>query len=221
MKFTKFIPVALALTLASPAFAVDDPAVLSAQSNLSIPVNHYVVITKDAETPTTTATFNSTYDQMTLADSLGVTFHVLTNKAENDVVTFTATCPTVESATNNALGGAIDNMKIAFAKSDRSGTQAGVTNALTSPAAGSNANVIAFTLTPTLTIDDTSGATAISTKSLSGAGVAQYTLPTSGVYNFKYATGQEAITQTFSTHDTYGTYQATLTMTHDTLDALP
>ena len=38
-----------------------------------------------------------------------------------------------------------------------------------------------------------------------------------GVYDFKYDLIQDATTGTFSTHDSYGTYKATLTLTDTNL----
>lgn len=218
MKFTKFIPVALALTMVAPAFAAEDAAKLSEQSLMSITVPHYVYISKEDETASVNATFNSTYDEIYLSDNLNVKFKVLTNKASNDTVQFTATC-NAGGVQVTALGGTKDAMILAFTKNDGSATAAAVTNALGDGSAkGSNPNTIAFAMTPTPGKDASSGATDVTVYSMD-AGVVTYTMPTAGVYTWNYEVGDEAKANTFSTHDTYGTYQATLTMTHAALDS--
>ena len=215
MKFTKFIPVALALTMVAPAFAAD-AAKLSDFSEMVITVPDYVYIEKEAgAVEAANASFDKTYSTITLDAAMNATFGVVTNKATADQVTFTGRC-TENGAEVNALGGTIDAMKLVFSKEGTATPAGSVAAALAGSDVTASKNAIAFALTPTLTIVADSGATAISEKTLS-EGVANYTLPTAGKYKFLYTLGTTQEANTFSTHDTAGTYKAKITMTHAAL----
>lgn len=73
-----------------------------------------------------------------------------------------------------------------------------------------NPNAIAFAITPTITPDTESGAED-PTKTFE-SNKAKYVIK-NGKYKMQYAIGTSALANTFSTHDTDGTYQATLTLT--------
>ena len=217
MKFTKFIPVALALTMAIPAFAEPVASKLSDFSEMTITVPNFVYIEKaDGAVETATASFDKTYSNITLSQAMNATFTVVTNKASADTVTFTGTC-IENNAEVNALGGTIDAMKLVFSKEGTETPAGSVAAALAGSDATASKNAIAFALTPTLTIQSDSGATAVSEKSLTNAGLATYTLPTAGKYNFLYTLGTTQEGASFSTHDTAGTYKAKITMTHAAL----
>ena len=216
MKFAKFIPVALALTLACPAFA--SPAT-QAQSDQSITVPTFFNISVSSTHESTGATFNDTYTTITLGDALDATFHVITN-VPTDKVYLTAYAKENGVATTKALGGASDatSLKIVFTNdSVTNGSPTGaIADCLGTPSIENNADAIAFVLTPTVTNDADSGMSAAPTGALA-SNVVTYTFTKAGEVDFKYVMGTSAIGNTFSTHDTAGTYKATLKMSHSAL----
>ena len=166
MKFTKFIPVALMLTLAIPAYAADPAPTASetAQSDMVITVPNFINITKKAGgLETATASFDATYSNITLDGAMNATFNVVTNKPGDNVY---LSAEAVEAGVVNkkALGGdSATALKIVFTRegSGEEGANSGaVANALGSATIADNMNAIAFAITPTLTPDTTSGAVA-------------------------------------------------------------
>ena len=215
MKFTKFIPLVCAIALATvPAFADPTDSATSAQQ---ITVAPFINITKKAgAVETTTSSFNDTYTSITLANALSATFNVITN-VPTDVVYLTATAKE-DGGSVKCLGGAADasSLKIVFTNdSVADGSPSGaITNALgNSPVLATNADAIAFVLTPVVTADADSGMSVAPTGALA-SNVVTYTFTKAGKCDFAYTMGTSAIANTFDTHDTAGTYKATLSMTH-------
>jgi len=212
MKFTKFIPVALALTLACPAFAAASD---SATSEQQITVPTFINITKKAgAVESTSATFDDTYEHITLDDALTVTFNVITN-VPTDKVYLTAYAKEA-SAQVKCLGGAsADALKIVFTNdSVATGAPSGaISNCLGSPVLATNADAIAFELTPVITAIAESGMSAPPTGAIA-SNVVTYTFSKAGSCDFQYTSDTGAVANTFDTHDTAGTYKATLQMTH-------
>ena len=215
MKFTKFIPLVLALTLAVPAFAA---ATDQATSEQTITVPEFINITKKAgAVETAQASFSDTYDAITLDNALSVTFNVITNKP-TDKVYLTATAKE-DGGQVKCLGGEVNALKIVFTNdSVANGSPSGaITNALgNSPTLATNADAIAFTLTPVVTNDPDSGMSAAPEGAIA-SNVVTYTFSKAGKCDFAYTSGTTAIGNTFDTHDTAGTYKATLTMSHSSL----
>ena len=216
MKFTKFIPVALALTLAAPAFSAP---LTEAQSVQSITVSPFFNIAYTSTKETTSATFNDSYNVITLGDSLNASFHVITN-VPTDKVYLTAYAKEDGNALTKALGGAPDasSLKIVFTNdSVTNGAPAGaIADCLGSPTIAGNPDAIAFTLTPTVTADSDSGMSAAPTGALA-SNVVTYSFTKAGEVDFLYTMGTSALSNTFSTHDTAGTYKATIKMSHAAL----
>jgi len=211
MKFTKFIPLVCALALACPAFA--DPSD-SATSEQQITVDEFINITKKTgAVESADASFNDTYTTITLDNALSVTFNVITN-VPTDVVYLTATAKQ-NSAQTKCLGGTTDALKIVFTNdSTPTGAPTGaISNCLDGPVLATNPDAIAFNLTPVITADSDSGMTVAPTANLS-SNVVTYTFSKAGKCDFQYTMAQSAIPNTFDTHDTAGTYKATLSMTH-------
>lgn len=212
MKFTKFIPLALALALTVPAYA--DPSD-SAVSNQEITLSSFINITKMADpVETTTSSYDDTYTTLTLAKNLNVGFHVITN-VPTDVVYLKATAKEA-GAQVKCLGGTAPALKIVFTNdSVASGSPDGaIANALGAEATkAGNADAIAFALTSTVTNSTESGMSAAPTPSWE-SGVLKYTFSKAGVCDFVYNMAKTAEANTFSTHDTAGTYKAYITMSH-------
>jgi len=215
MKFTKFIPLALAMALVSPAFAA---ATETASSEMVITVPSFINITKSSSVEAASATFDDTYENITLGTAMNATFHVVTN-VPTDHVYLTAEAYE-DGGLVKCLGGTVDALKIVFTNRGTAGTgttgspSGAITNALAvSPVLATNADAIAFTLTPVITNDADSGMSAAPTGVLT-SGVVNYTFTKAGNCDFQYTVGTTQVANTFDTHDTAGKYQATLTMSH-------
>ena len=215
MKKFKLLPIALALLMLSPAAFAD--AKNSATSNLSITVPPFINITEDAgAVKTSSATFDDTYENITLTPAMNVAYTVITNH-NGEKVRLRAS-GLVDGGTSNAcLCGTEDALQLVFTNNTHKPDSSAVLNingvdskgAASTTAVASNANAIAFSLTPTLTPNAASGATA-STPSLTDNNL-DYVLK-NGKYGLSLTVGTSAIPATFSTHDEDGTYVATLTL---------
>ena len=209
-KIVKLLPAALALMLISPAFAVPSD---SAESTMNITVAPFINIKKLSEVNSAQAQFDDEYSTLTTDKALGANFQVINNEV-GKVVYLTATCPSSDG-TSKALYGEDDKkLNIVFSNSTKP-TEVHtrhVTNITigSATAKGDNPNCFALSLTPTIEPDSSSGAETPSA-TLEQSSV-KYTLK-NGIYAMNYAVGQKALANTFSTHDTNGTYQATLTLT--------
>lgn len=210
-KFTKFLPIAMALMLISPAFAATSE---SAQSTMTLTVPEFINITKGSCVETATASFNDEYTTINLDNAMSGVYTVITNKP-GDKVKISATALADGSETPALFGSDADNLKLVLTNigsGKHAAKASAITNCKTGAAIDQNANAICFKLTPVITPDATSGAKAplSSTMGDDDYGVT-YTID-NGKYDFTYTLGQTAESKTFSTHDTDGTYKATLTL---------
>lgn len=211
-KFTKFLPVLLALMLACPVFA---DAKNNAQSTMTLTVPPFINITKDDNCiETANATFNDTYTTINLDNAMSGLYTVITNKP-GDKVKISATALADGTETPALFGTDDKNLKLVLTNIGTGKNQAkatAISNCKTGPAIADNANAICFSITPTVTPDVASGAKAPLTAVMGddGYGVT-YTID-NGKYGFSYVLAQTAEANTFSTHDTNGTYKATLTL---------
>jgi len=208
-KLTKLLPVALALMLAAPAFA--DPS-NNAQSDMSLTVAPFINITKESAVETANAQFNDQYTTLTTDTTLGATFKVI-NNVPDKVIYLRATCPSAGGDQKALYGSAANKINIVFTNSSRTADtpSTAVTNITSGAAAvADNPNAIAFAITPTITPDSSSGATSPAAEVINQN--VKYTI-SNGIFSMSYALGTEALANTFSTHDTDGTYKATLLLT--------
>lgn len=209
-KIVKLLPAALALMLISPAFAVPSD---SAESTMNITVAPFINIKKLSEVNSAQAQFDDEYSTLTTDKALGANFQVINNEV-GKVVYLTATCPSSDGPSKALYGEDDKKLNIVFSNSTKpSEVQTSHVTNITSGSAtakGDNPNCFALSLTPTIEPDSSSGAETPSA-TLEQSSV-KYTLK-NGIYAMNYAVGQKALANTFSTHDTNGTYQATLTLT--------
>lgn len=211
-KLTKLLPAALALMLMSTA-AYAAPSD-EATSTLQITVPEFINITKDgSSTETTSATFDDNYSTITLSPSLNAIFNVINNQPGREIY-LSATAPTSGGGGSTAAlyGESADAMKIVFTNSTRQPADTSVTNITSGSGTAykENPDAIAFAITPTITPDTESGAEEPQKEFSSNK--AKYTIK-NGKYKMQYTIGTTAEANTFSTHDTDGTYQATMTLT--------
>ena len=212
MKFTKLLPAALALMLlGSAAYAATD----NASSQLQITVPEFINITKESgSVETTSATFDDSYTTITLSPTLNATFKVINNQPDR-MVYLKGTAPTSGSGEVNALYGTDEQqMKLVFTNITHQAEEAAVTNitSASGTAFADNANAIAFAISSSANFAPDSSSGAQDVTGTFSDNTASYQI-SNGIYNPVYTIGTTAEANTFSTHDTNGTYQATLTLT--------
>ena len=208
-KIVKLLPVALALMIAVPAFA-EDTASESATSTLNLTVDKFINIThSDSSVETANATFNPSYTTITTDKA----FHVINNDPTRKIY-LSATAPTSGGQTpalfaSDAAGA---GLSIVLTNSSRQPAASAVTNITgrSGVAKASNPDAIGFTITPTIAPKDGTGA---EEPTVSYADNKVTYAIKNGEYDMSYALNTTAIGETFSTHDTDGTYQATVTLT--------
>lgn len=207
MKIHKLLPIAVALMMVSPAFASTSS---SQSSTLELTVPKFINITKDSTSvDSATASYNDDYTALTLDKSITQKFKIITNNPD-EKVKLTATA--LEGGSDvNALYGTATAPVLVFTNTG-SDARAAKSGAIAKAAAGDktadSANAIAFALTPTITPDTTSGAkTPTATKNDEDI---TYELTANGIYSFQYVSAKTATG--FSTHDTDGTYKATIVL---------
>lgn len=210
-KITKFLPLAMALLLVRPAMAADVQS--SDVSTMQLNVPEFINIQKNATSiESASASFDPEYTEITLDKSMSGIFTVITNKP-GDKVKLTATASAGGIQTPALFGEDGSNLKLVLTnigEGKYAAEASAITNCKTSPAVADNANAICFNLTPTITPDGASGAVAPLSVTQDDTGIT-YTID-NGKYGFSYVLGTEAVANTFSTHDTHGTYKATLTL---------
>lgn len=220
--FTKFLPIALAMVFAATgsAFAAYTPGTTASQADYSITVPSYLNIIKTSglKESSNVTNFSADYTQINLDTQMKASFTVYNNTPDTHIYLRGST----ESATGTvaALGvptDDTDNLWLVFANSERKPAASAITSALAESGAdvSANSNCIAFGVTATLGTVSGTAATAVADAEPGidgGAKKVDYTLQNGG-YTFDYAFDQTAKTGTFSTHDTNGTYKATLYLT--------
>ena len=213
MKFTKFIPMAMAVAFAvTPAFAANTDTV---ETTLQLTNPEYFNITElpgAVKTATGTIAENAETGVISLSYTtpMSVTYRVVNNMKDK---TFYVKAKAQGAGECNAFGGtAVNAMKLVFANTS-SGlvpTDAAIGNAAgASPAVESNANAIAFTFTPGAIVK-TQGS--IADPTLNGKTELQY-VAQPGTFELPYTLGTAPVSGTFSSHDGAGTYQAVITVT--------
>lgn len=211
-KFTKFLPIAMALMLISPAFAATSN---NAQSTMTLTVPPFINITKNADSKeTATASFDDTYTTINLDQAMSGLYTVITNKP-GDKVKISATALADGTETPALFGSDADNLKLVLTNigtGKNAAKASAITNCKTGAAFDQNANAICFKLTPVITPDATSGAKAPLSTTMGDDDFGVTYVIDNGKYDFSYTLGQTAEAKTFSTHDTNGTYKATLTL---------
>ena len=215
MKFTKFIPLALALTLAVPSFAA---TATSLSDEMSFGIGNFFNMTRNAGTHTATTTVDEAYSTLTLT-AMNAGYHVITNKL-SDAVQFSAKCTTSTGTAEALYADSADPtlLRIVFTNDSNLPLTAAVTNITTNTSVDKtqNAEAIAIAVTPTAKKKaNTSPTDTDPVAAMDGANAVKYTF-NNGEYDFTYNFGTTAVANTFSTHDSVGTYKATLTLTQVT-----
>lgn len=230
MKMKKFLLLAAATMLISPAFAEDlapgDTGTQQPTDNATLTLTLPAFIDIKTQTTTTnggTITFENDYSNLLMQNQISAKWQVITNKATttttgdggasvevaDDAVLLTAKAGTTGY---NALGASSDSaFYIVFANTSKAPDQQSVESARTLGASTNNPNAFAVKVTPSIVAVADTGAT-LPTPDYTNKEQVKYPL-TNGIYTMTYTFEKVANTNTFSTKDTNGTYTATLTLT--------
>ena len=219
-KITKILPLMLALAFFAPAFAVGESNEASSTFSLTLP--DYLKIAKTSGgNETATVTFSDNYAGATFTNPLTAEFTVISNLPTRDVY-LQASCPVSggEGANTNALYSttAADDttvLHLVFTNSNRLPDSTAVSNIANSDKSKS-ADAISLQLiaaTPTHDNFPTGGVSSVWNETKKQV---VYTIK-NGKSTIGYSTATQVDSTSFSTHDTKGLYQATLTMTKTTL----
>ena len=217
-KITKFLPLMLALMFCAPAFAVGESNEATSTFNLTLP--DYLKIAKTAGgTETASVTYADNYSSATMTTPLTAEFTIISNLPTREVY-LQASCPVSggEGAKTNALystADSLDSLYLVFTNSTHLPDAAAITN-ITNSDKSKSADAIAFQLTSTTESHDNFPTGGVTSAWSAEKKQVVYTIK-NGTTTLGYETATQVVPASFSTHDTKGTYQATLTMTKTTL----
>ena len=211
MKFTKFIPLALAAMLSLPVSAA---ATDTATQVMQLTFPDFINITGDGTQLTSGVTFNDDYTTINVTTALNAGFKVVSNY-HSSTLTLTAAAPQSADALpamysidgTSKLGFVFTNVSQPPANTSVSNITGG------SATKTGNPNAIAYAFNAGSAYTPDSGASGTITPAYS-ANAVTYKIG-NGIFNFDYdmADTTTPIANTFSTLDESGTYQCTLTLT--------
>lgn len=210
MKFTKFIPVALALAFVTvPAFA--DPVTKSNNYDVTVP-SYFNITERTGAVKTATGVIaedGSGNISMTYTTPMTVTYRVVNNNA--DKVFYIKGSATGESAVN-AFSGTPGSLKVAFANTTAGAlpTNDAIANAIGEAAEASNANC--FALTAAVTKSIIIGEASVLPDPAMESNKVKFT-GQPGTYDVTLTFGTAALADTFSSRDQQGLYRAVVTIT--------
>ena len=210
MKFTKFIPAALALTLATgTALAADISPVNTLYADYTIEVPEIFTIEQEALVNTVSAVkINDAFNSLSWTGAMGATYKVASNMP-NKVFYIKATC-TGSGGDVKAFNTDVNAIKVAFANVANAPAPAAVTDALdAAPTANSNANVFAVAFTRDAVVTD---AGVLSTPTMTNQELV-YTITTPGTFHIPFHFAEESVANTFNSLDQAGDYKAKITIT--------
>lgn len=216
-KITKALPLAfLALALCTPmAFAegVTDGQNPKSSTVFSVTLPEYLKISVNTASFAKTVTYTDNYASASL-ESINPVFTVITNNPARDLY-LEADCniagaKPLFSVTEGTGSSAKEFLYLALANEGRA--TANAVNSAMSVDGSEHPDVIVVSLTPTLD-NDNYGPSAI-TSTWDTANSRIHYVAKNGTNTFSYTTGTSIEPNSFSTHDTMGTYKVTLTMTN-------
>ena len=214
MKFKKLLPIALTLMLCTSAgvYAAGGADAQSSDSAVyTLNLADYLRINADTEPQASTVSYGTEYSSATIDTAMTGIFKVISNNRTQDFY-LQGTCQTADGATPCIYGadGDCKNMKIVFTKTDVPPAATAVTNITGgSPTAEENPDAIGFNLAITPARVDGPDE---DLEAVWDTNKVKYTM-NNGIETFTCTVDGTNDTNTFSTHDTDGQYQATLTMT--------
>lgn len=217
-KITKMLPILLLFT-AMPAFAAD-PVIADAVTldTYSLTLNEHVQLREKAGSATKTSTtkYTTDYQGLTLDTAMLAEFQVITNQPRK--VKLTATCTNgTQAIVKPSVGGegAVGDasaFSVVFSKTGGLQEATDISAIVNGVAEDDDTNKDCFSIPVALEVSrvlPNGDLTDVATTWDDGF---VYQIA-NGTYDFTYTFAQAADQQTFSTHDSAGTYTATLTMT--------
>ena len=210
MKFTKFIPAALALTLATgTALAADISPVNTLYADYTIEVPEIFTIEQEALVNTVSAVkINDTFDTLSWTGTMGATYKVSSNMP-NKTFYIKATCVGAGGATK-AFNTDVNDIKVAFANVASAPAAAAITDVLAaSPDATKSANAFAVAFTRDTVVTDEG---VLSTPTMTNQELV-YQITTPGTFHIPFHFATESVANTFTSLDQAGNYKATITIT--------
>ena len=189
-------------------------------TELEFNIPEFFRIHRGTEVTSAAATPNDTYSQLNLDVELKANYLVYTNTGTGDqLVTITAACPQTGEAASAFTGTAKATYYMIFGNADRKpdATSIAAAKSPTATKLGSdNPNAIKIKMVPTVTKKQYSASgvnsdTEVTATTINGDKIV-YTLG-NGQYDFSFLCAKQAEANTFSTADTLGDYQATITIT--------
>ena len=221
-KIVRLLPIAFAWALVNPAFAENlatgtatgQTNTDSAQLELTLP--EFIDITSQGTNHSSNVTYEDNYSNLKITTPLIAQFQVITNiKRATNGVKLTAKAGT--SDINALRATSKSDFYLVFANTSKMPDASSIGDAAgASPTSSKNPNAFAVHITPNVDSIANTGATDPELNATYGTTYVDYPL-TNGIYKFTYTLDQTALDSTFSTLDTDGTYQATLTLTQATL----
>jgi hypothetical protein len=209
MKFTKFIPAALALTLATGvASATEITPVNTLYADYTITVPEIFTIEQEALTNTVSAVkIDDTFDRLSWTGTMGATYKVASNMP-NKVFYIKATCVGSGGAVK-AFNTDVNDIKVAFANVANAPAPAAISDVLAASPTGASANAFAVAFTRDAVTTDEG---VLSTPTMTNQELV-YTITTPGTFHIPFHFATESVANTFTSLDQAGDYKATITIT--------
>lgn len=223
-KITKILPLALALSLSIGCVQAaidgqDETGNDKAQVQYSLTLNDYVKITQSGGVTTSDGNYSNDYAALNLTNALSANFKVITNAKR----TVELSSPSYATDTPSALYGykpADHSFHLVFVNTEAGGVPSTSVTKITGAEAGSavlaeSPNAFAFKFTAPkvkATYDRGDSADAGTITGQFANGKITFTLP-NGVSELNFASETTAMSDTFNTRDTKGTYKADLILT--------
>jgi len=232
-KITKILPLVLALSLSIGCANAEDPAVagtdgtegqngISApqQVNYSLSLSDYIQITQPTAAVTTSeGTYGPSYTTLDLTNALTANFKVITNSKKR---TLTLTSPSTATNTPSAMYGydpaenEIENFYLVFVHSGETVPETAVTSITSAdPEAAlieSSPNAFAFKVNSVVNHTYSDGGAGGTITGTWDTDHIKYVMD-NGIATLGFTMEKQAMTDTFNTRDTSGTYTATLILT--------
>ncbi len=206
--------IALGVFTSCAMAAGDEQASDSVQYQLTLA--DYLKIVKTTENQASNVTFGANYSSISIDDPMTAGFSVISNAASKTIY-LQGTCPVAGALPlYSKTSEPTTDLHLVFTKVGGVATTGDVTNITgASVAAASNKDAISFKITPVVahTENPESGIA----KSWNDTKKQVEYVMKNGTGSYEYTISGNADTNTFSTHDSSGTYQATLTLTSTSL----
>ena len=221
MKITKLLPIVVALAMTTSGVFAEETGTTNAISSTAeyqLNLAEYLKITTTTTPQPSTVSFADNYASATIDTALAGGFTVISNKVSKDIY-LQGTAVTSNGSANALYAKDSDpsKLKLVFTNQSHKPANTAVTNITGgSPVLASNPDAIAFAITVATPTHDNFSDNGITPSWDADKQQVKYTIK-NGTSVFGYSISGTNEAKTFDTHDTDGTYKATLTMTDTSL----